>query len=268
MAKSYTFIDLFNVLPKTNCRKCGAPTCMAFSLLVFKGEKRLTECPFLATNEISEFENKIDTTKTFDQNLSKIVEQFKVEILSMDLESTAKRLGGEFSEGKLTIKVLGKDFTINQAGNISTDLHMHPWVLYPILSYFISCKGVPLSGIWIPFRELKEGKKWNPLFVQRCIKPLKNVADSYTEIFKDMVHIFGGRQIAGHYKADISVALLPLPLVPILISYWEPEEGFESDLDFFFDKTVEENLNIEALYALCSGLVMMFEKLAHRHAFK
>lgn len=265
MSKPYTFIDLFNHLPKSNCKKCNVSTCMAFSLLVFKGEKRLNECPYLDEDIIAKLEGKIDTNNTFDQNLSKIVEQFKSQISAMDLPSSAERLGGEFSDDKLTIKVLGKDFSIDLMGNISTDLHMHPWVLFPILSYFINCKGAPVLENWVPFRELKGGKKWNPLFEQRCLKPLKNIADTYTDIFEDMIHIFNGKRVESHYKSDISLVLHPLPRIPILISYWKPEDGLESDLNIFFDSTVEDNLNIESIYALCSGIVMMFEKIALKH---
>lgn len=59
--------------------------------------------------------------------------------------------------------------------------------------------------------------------------------------------------------------LRPLPSVPILICYSKPEDGLESDLNLFFDATAEENLKIEALYALCTGLVRMFEKIGLRH---
>ena len=51
----------------------------------------------------------------------------------------------------------------------------------------------------------------------------------------------------------------------MLICYWRPEDGMESDLNLFFDSTAEENLNIEPLYTLVAGLVIMFEKLALRH---
>ncbi len=238
---------------------------MAFSLLVFKGEKRLNECPNLDKNIIASLEGKIDTNKTFEQNLSKIVDQFKSEISAMDLQASAERLGGEFSDNRLTIKVLGKDFSIDLMGNISTDLHMHPWVLFPILSYFINCKGTPVSEDWVPFRELKGGKKWHPLFEQRCLKPLKKIADAYTDLFEDMIHIFSGKRVESHYQADISLVLYPLPKVPILISYWKPEDGLESDLNIFFDSSAEENLNIESIYALCSGIIMMFEKIALKH---
>lgn len=265
MSKSFTFIDLFNLLPKSNCKKCNAATCMAFSVLVFQGEKRIKECPFLDEYIISKIEGKIDTSKTFDQNLSKIVEQFKSQISTIDLQSSAERLGGEFSDNKLTIRVLGKALSIDSMGNIATDIHMHPWVLYPIISYIINCKGYPVLENWVPFRELKGGKKWNPLFEQRCLKPLKKLADTYKDLFEDLLDIFNGRQIEGHYKADISIVLYPLPRVPILISYWKPEDGLESDLNIFFDSNVEENLNIEAIYALCSGLVMMFERIVQSH---
>lgn len=79
----------------------------------------------------------------------------------------------------------------------------------------------------------------------RCEKPLKKVADTYTDLFEDMVGLFKGREVAGHFESDISVELWPLPKVPMLICYWKPEDGFESDLHLFFDDTAEANLNME-----------------------
>jgi hypothetical protein len=56
--------------------------------------------------------------------------------------------------------------------------------------------------------------------------------------------------------------------VPLLICYWKPEDGLESSLNIFFDATAEENLNIESIYILGTGLVIMFEKLAVRHGIQ
>ena len=91
------------------------------------------------------------------------------------------------------------------------------------------------------------------------------MADTYTDLFNDMLHIFNGRQVEDHYQSDISLVLHPLPLVPILICYWKPEDGLESSLNMFFDSTAEDNLNIESIYALGTGLVRMFEKIALTH---
>mgnify|MGYP001828996927 FL=1 len=53
--------------------------------------------------------------------------------------------------------------------------------------------------------------------------------------------------------------------MPLLICYWRPEDDLASDLNIFFDSNAEEILNIESIYTLGTGLVIMFEKLALRH---
>jgi len=96
---------------------------------------------------------------------------------------------------------------------------------------------------------------------------MKHVADTYTDLFDDLVHIFSGRQVAEAFASDISVVLDPLPKVPLMICYWKPEEGLASTLNVFFDETADRNLDIGALFSLGAGLAAMFEKLALRHGF-
>jgi ArsR family metal-binding transcriptional regulator len=40
-------LDLIKLLPKTNCRECGAPTCMVFAIELSKGQKVPEQCPAL-----------------------------------------------------------------------------------------------------------------------------------------------------------------------------------------------------------------------------
>ena len=109
------------------------------------------------------------------------------------------------------------------------------------------------------------GKKWYRLFGQRCEKPLKKVADTYTDLFKDMLEIFDGKQIVSHIDSDVSIVLYPLPLLPIMVCYWKPEDGLESDLHIYFDSASDDNLDIESIYTLNEGVALMFEKIALRH---
>ena len=139
--------------------------------------------------------------------------------------------------------------------------------MVPVFNYIIGGAGVPPAGEWVPFRELEGGKTWYRLFGQRCEKPLKHIADTYTDLFEDMIHIFNGRPVEKHYNADVSLVLHPLPKLPVLICYWKPDDGLESNLNLFFDSTAEDNLNIESIYTLGVGLVNMFEKLSLRHGF-
>ena len=41
-------IEILKLLPKTNCRECGFPTCMVFATLVGEGAKNSSDCPALS----------------------------------------------------------------------------------------------------------------------------------------------------------------------------------------------------------------------------
>ena len=146
-------------------------------------------------------------------------------------------------------------------------IHINPWVAIPFLDYLRYGKGLPVSGNWLSFRELKDGKERYPLFQKRCEAPMKQVADTNTDLFDDLVRIFGGKQVEKQFESDISVVLHPLPRVPIMICYWLPEDGLESSLNVFFDDTADKNLAIGSVFSLGAGLSQMFEKLALRHGF-
>ncbi|MCX5906972.1 MAG: acetyl-CoA decarbonylase/synthase complex subunit gamma [Deltaproteobacteria bacterium] len=43
-----TGIDIFKKLPKTNCRECGVPTCLAFAMKLAAGQAELSACPYVS----------------------------------------------------------------------------------------------------------------------------------------------------------------------------------------------------------------------------
>jgi hypothetical protein len=259
-------MDIFKLLDKSNCRKCNKPSCLAFAAAVFKGEKELEECPSLKKETLDRYGGKVVHQRvSLEKEEEKAVARLKQEVAAMDLSSAADRLGSEFSDGKLTVRCLGKEFSIDGRGNLITDIHVHAWIAVPVLNYILYGTGVPVSGDWVPFRELAGGQTWHQLFEQRCEKPLKEVADNYTDLFRDMMRLFEGRQVENHYAADVSLVLYPLPKVPVLICYWKPDEAFESDLNIFFDATADQHLNIESIFTLSTGLAIMFKKVSLRH---
>lgn len=40
-----TGLDIFKLLPKTNCKKCGMPTCLAFAMTLAQKRAKLDDCP-------------------------------------------------------------------------------------------------------------------------------------------------------------------------------------------------------------------------------
>jgi acetyl-CoA decarbonylase/synthase complex subunit gamma len=46
MAKKLTGMDIFKLLPKTNCGECGVATCMAFAMKLAQKNAELSSCPY------------------------------------------------------------------------------------------------------------------------------------------------------------------------------------------------------------------------------
>jgi hypothetical protein len=264
MARFESPIEILKVLDGSNCRECGKPTCMAFAVAVHNGQQRLDECPKVAREIVEEHGGDVVRETAVEPDLDRAIEQLAGKIAAIDLPSRADRLGASFADGRLTIKCLGRDFSVDSEGKIRTDLHLHGWLAVPALCYILRGGEIPISGDWVSFRDLEGGAARYPLFAQRCEKPCQQLADADTELFADVVGLFG-KPTENQGSSHLSLVLKPLPRLPILIRYWKPEDGLASHLSFLFDSTAAANLNVESIYVLATRLVVMFEKIARKH---
>ncbi len=73
-------LDIFKLSPKTNCKECGCPTCMAFSMKVASGALPVTKCPHMP-------QSAIDALTEATAPLMKTIE--------VGVGDAAFRLGGE-----------------------------------------------------------------------------------------------------------------------------------------------------------------------------
>ena len=260
-------MEILKLLDKSNCRQCGEKTCLAFASAVFKGRRRLEECPPIDPEVLKSF-NQDEPAPALDVNAERDKEaaELKKKISQMDLQAVAEKIGGTYVNGKLKISVMGKEFTVDQNGNISSQIHLHAWVSVPILYYIANGEGREVTGKWVSWRDLPGGREYEGLFNQRVESELNKVAEDYTDLFEDMLHIFNARQVDQLFDSDISLVLKPLPKLPVLVCYWAPEDGLGSNLKLFFDPTAVANIGgIGPLYGLTAGLGMMFSKISQTH---
>jgi len=259
-------MEIFQFLPKTNCKECCESTCLAFAGAVFTGNAGLALCPHIPESKLQQYGGSKRNTNPIEEELSSVMNKLQERLLSLDMKERARAMGANYEEGRITVPILGKMFIIDRHSSVTTDIHVNGWVLGSVLHYINYCKGISLSSNWVPFRELPSGKDWYRLFGQQCENVLKATADKYPDLFSDLVEMFRGRMIDERFQSDVSVILSPLPLVPMLICYWRPEDGMESSLKLFFDDTAESNLGIEGLYTLGVGIARMLERLSKVHS--
>ncbi len=265
MSKIRSPLEVYKLLPKSDCRQCSYPTCMAFSAAVIRGDKKLADCPHVALSISETLSDRIALHKSIEDNREEAVGQLRSRISGLNILSLAERLGADVIDDRLAIKCLGKNFFVDSSGAVTSECHIHHWITVPILDYILHGCSEKQSGQWLPFRELKKGRAMAPLFEQRCEKPIRLLADTYPDIFEDIISLFGGNRSINMFSSDISLVLYPLPRVPLLICYWEPEEELESSLHIFFDSTAQNFLSIESIFSIGVGLALMFEKVISTH---
>jgi acetyl-CoA decarbonylase/synthase complex subunit gamma len=64
-----TGLEIFKQLPKTNCKECGFPTCLAFAMKVAAGQEGLDSCPSMT----DEARSALSAASAPPQKLVKIV---------------------------------------------------------------------------------------------------------------------------------------------------------------------------------------------------
>ena len=264
MAEMNNPLELYKLLNKSNCKKCLLPSCMAFAVAVIQGKKKIGDCPDLDTGTAKTLSGQVAIRKNPEDEQRENLKSLQQEIANVNFISAAKKLGADVVKGRMAINCLGKDFIVDAAGELTSECHNNLWVHVPLLNYIIYGKGKDLSGEWVPFNELQGGIDWSRFFAHRCEEDLKQLADAHAELFFEILHLFGAQSVDG-MDADHSLIIYPLPKVPFLINYWEPESGFESKLNILFDRVATDNITIESIYLLGRGLVEMFRALIVKH---
>ncbi len=60
-------LDIFKLTPKTNCKDCGCPTCMAFSMKVAQGALTADKCPHMSADSLAKLSEATEPPmKTID----------------------------------------------------------------------------------------------------------------------------------------------------------------------------------------------------------
>lgn len=258
-------------LNRSNCRKCGLPTCMAFAAQVATGGRDPADCPDLDPEVAARLrgENVPQREPGADRRIQRVLE-LKAKVAELDFAERAEQMGGRIVDDQMEFLCLGRRFAIDRQGELHSELHINSWIHMPLLTYVTMGRGADPIGRWVRFAELSNTRDWARFFEHRCENVLKEVADEHFEMFVDMLDIFGGEPVAqaelGNARFEgVARRIVPIPKVPVLVRYWEEGDGFGSELRVLFDSTADKNLDGDSLYQLIGGIVEMLKKISQRH---
>lgn len=126
--------------------------------------------------------------------------------------------------------------------------------------YFHTSDGAPLTGQWVSFADLLDGRMYNQAFQGYSGDELVKAFQLDVEAFKAACQKGGG---VATLVGDAAYIFQALPRLPLLVNYWCGDEDFPSSCKILFDSSVSHYLPTDVCAILGS---MLTRKLVKNHS--
>ncbi|MFZ2633973.1 MAG: DUF3786 domain-containing protein [Desulfosalsimonadaceae bacterium] len=261
-------IDLYrDILPKTNCKDCGFPTCMAFASMVVSEMHPIKNCPHLTPEVVAACEKELDAQykagKWLKRDMARDALQWaKEKSASMKIEDLPERIGGKLVErdGQTGLElpyfnrhiIIFSDRVTDAAGDELTR-----WEQVFIYNHLAQGgKSLP-TGKWRNFVEFPNTVSKMKSMIEHVEKPLIERFRGRSDALTAAALKIGGLDRRTDFpESDVAMLFHPLPRVPVRLMFWDGDEaeGFESEVKLSFDETVTDHLDIESIMFLSERL--------------
>jgi hypothetical protein len=260
--KPVSAIELYKATPKTNCKECGFPTCLAFATCVISEQKPLESCPYLTESVRKELGERIFEQQSkgvyVKRDLYKITaDHIRERLVSHDFRAIAEGLGARYVEKDevphLRLTYLNREcFLSKQEIRIDGEPAENPWDNILLYNYVHFSGSEPTRGEWIPIDNIPGHIPKKPELEHGCERKIAAHFEGRSEHLELAGRALAAQEVEDPSGADVALRFLPLPKVPFFLLFWDamPEEGFEARAKVLFDRSVTGYLDIESLVFL------------------
>ena len=208
---------------------------------------------------IDHFRIREKTPKLSGQALSDRVLELRAVLQGMPPETLASRTDSLFNssqgEGIFSLSLFNEEIHVEYPSilvcNKSGD-ELPVFLQALILYYFATSTGTPLSGNWVSFADLPDGRMYAQAFQgysgDQAVKWIGTDLGKFHASCKKA----GGSPCA---LADAAYSFLGLPRMPLVLAYWLGEDEFPSTCKVLFDSAARNYLPIDACAIIGSQLV-------------
>ena len=250
-----TAVDIYKLLPRTNCGTCGMPTCFGFATKVGAHMVSITTCPNLSDDAKSalaaELEDKQPSRGTvYEQALISL----RPKIAALDFAKTAATFGADLRDpDTLELSFLGDKYRITRE-HILDKNGKEPVPFISILIYnHLSMPDPPApSGEWITFSSVPASHAKDKAWASHVEEVIARHFTDNIEGLKRACERLGGVRSAVKGSHDAAYEFRFFPRYPVLLQFYDavPAEDFPAQCRLLLDKHVNRYLDIESIVVL------------------
>ncbi|QTA78207.1 Fe-S cluster domain-containing protein, DUF3786 [Desulfonema limicola] len=261
-------VDLYkDVLPKTNCKDCGFPTCLAFASMVVSAKLGLKNCPHIAYELVEKYQKELDEQHAAGKWIKKDMAQdalvwAKERAASMKIQDLPERIGGELigkgEDAALKLPYFN-DFILIRNLTITKEQGeaLNRWEQVFVYNHMAQGgKSLP-TGKWKSLQEFPNTISKIKSMRSHVEEPLVNKFAGHVEELAKASKALGGIDMTDkNPSSDLAFYFKVLPRIPVMLMFWDKdmEDSFEAKAKLLFDETIIEHLDIESILFLSERL--------------
>lgn len=250
-----TAVDIYKLLPKTNCGTCGTPTCFGFATKVAAGMASITSCATLSDTVKQELASEEQDRKgsrgtVYEQALRSL----RPRISSLDFTRTAAALGLILlGPDQVEVRFLSERYLVTR-DRIQDPAGKEPLPFISILIYNHLCmpSPPPPSGEWITFSSVPASHAKDKAWHAHVEEVIARHYSGNTAGLRSACERLGGTIAKAPGTHDAAYEFRFFPHYPALLLFNDavPDEGFPSQVKLLLDRNVDRYLDIESIVVL------------------
>jgi len=194
-----------------------------------------------------------------DLHLALHVDELRSALRLLDPELVAARSGVSYltlgpDRGELHVPLWGNVCVVSFPELVCynyKDEHLSDFQQAMFLYYLLTADGTPLTGKWVSFADLPNGRMYNAAFQGYSGDDVVKTFGMDLDGFKSACSKTDGSQVD---IGSASFVFQALPRVPLMLTYWLGDEDFPSSCKVLFDESASHYLPIDVCAILGSML--------------
>ena len=196
------------------------------------------------------------------------VDELREAIQQVPVNLLAERTGASYQaigpgRGEFRLSLLDSPILVTHPGLVGIDAKNDDELPLPFQAvlayYFYTSDGAPLTGQWVSFADLPDGRTYNQAFQGYSGNELVKTFGLDIEAFRSACE--KGRGVATP-QGDAAYIYYALPRLPMLVNYWCGDEDFPSSCKILFNRSVSHYLPTDVCAILGSMLTRRIIKNA------
>jgi len=250
-----TAVEIYKLLPKTNCGKCGLPSCFGFAAKLATHQASPDACIAMSATAREALSDPADQPSgspgtVYEQALISL----RPKVRALDFPRIAAVFGATLTDpDRLSIRFLNSDYVVTRDAVLdASGKEPRPWVSILICNHICMPDPPRPSGEWITFGSVPashaKDKAWAG-HVEEVIA--KHFAGDIAGLIAACER-FGGKPAAAQGKHDAAFEFKFFPHYPALLLFDDAvaDEDFPAQCRLLLDLTAPRYLDIESMVVL------------------